>query len=182
MINFKEVAEATGSLKNVIVSAKLFDMVIAELSDDAKEKIKEEFGDTPSVVPLELTEPEDEGMQWSMYNEQHDTDSEGNDGNAIDGFYETDEETFAAKYHDLDTDAPDGVYTVIYKHLGKVGEGVGVTVKDGKFNEKLTLNAVNEARKDAGYGNGYFLEGLEFKAGKEGTDYQKNHFEAYIGS
>jgi len=61
---------------------------------------------------------------------------------------------------DLDTDAPDGVYSVYYTHLEDSGKAYGVTVKDGKFVMEPTLRACAEARNEAKYW-GTFLEGLE---------------------
>lgn len=58
---------------------------------------------------------------------------------------------------DLSTEAPDGVYDVLYRiedkvgsgSTGTVGVGHGVKVKDGKFVPVPTERAVQEAYKDA---------------------------------
>lgn len=78
---------------------------------------------------------------------------------------------------DLDTDAPDGIYPVIYNWCGdSLGKSHGVTVKDGKFVLEPTLRACAEARNDSGYW-GTFLEGLEYHVGDDGP-----YFEAQFGS
>ena len=66
------------------------------------------------------------------------------------------------KVLDLDTEAPDGVYNVVFNYgKNRTGEAHGVTVKDGKFVPEPTLRACAKARNAAGYW-GTFLEMLKF--------------------
>jgi len=93
-------------------------------------------------------------LSWSMYNKQYDIDS---DNDMLD--YKAD---WDVVYGDMDTDAPDGVYTVWYNWCGNsYGEAHGVTVVDGKFVLEPTLRACAEARNIAGYW-GTFLESLVY--------------------
>lgn len=75
---------------------------------------------------------------------------------------------------DIKTDAPDGVYPVAFPYLDIVGNGDGVTVKNGKFVLEPTIKAIKEAVEDAKYW-GTYIEGLIFEE-------EYDHFEVSIGS
>jgi len=75
---------------------------------------------------------------------------------------------------DISTDAPDGVYPVVFPYINVIGNGNGVTVKDGEFVLEPTMEAIEHAVQEARYW-GKYIEGLTFE-----KDY--NRFVVSIGS
>ena len=119
------------------------------------------FGTEDAVIvneAIEAIDAEEHCLSWSVGSTYYDD--------------ENDDEVL-----DLDTDAPDGVYSVIHNWCGNsLGKSHGVTVMNGKFVPEPTLRACAEARNDAGYW-GTFLEELEYRIGDDGP-----FFEAHFGS
>lgn len=146
-----------GATEGYIVSKTVFDAMVAALTDEQKQAVKQTIGGDVMVKPVVVDEPvEDLYMSWSIY--------ESMKGD-IDNWKE-----------DLSTDAPDGVYTVRFDYLnGRFGEEHGVIVHKGRFvNRDEILTLVAKARNTAGYW-GTFLEELEYDAAS-------NKFNAVIGS
>lgn len=116
---------------------------------------------------LDVLDEEIHHISWSVGSTHY---PEGPNGEYIDD---------AEQILDLDTDAPDGVYDVIYLWVDDAPEGKahGVTVKDGKFVLEPTLRACAIARNMTGYW-GHFLEGLNFYP----EDDTAAFFEAQFGS
>ena len=75
---------------------------------------------------------------------------------------------------DIKTVAPDGVYPVAFPYITVVGNGEGVTVKNGEFVLEPTIAAVKQAVDDVSYW-GMYIEGLTF-------DKESKQFVASIGS